>query len=233
VPAWKSPVRLIPSLIAVASDGAGSAVHSAGGSWITTRVFAEAATHYVKQGNDLEVFSSELARQWLDHIRDRIGSAAARIDASPREFAATLVGCLIGSKCSVFIHVGDGAFVFRSEGQLGWSVPTWPAQGEYAATTFFVTDDPEPHLQFVRICEPVQQVAIFSDGMEKLALQFSTKSAFSPFFDKMFAPLQDSTLGRNRTLSQYLRKFLDSPSVCERTDDDKTLVLAKRHLELV
>jgi hypothetical protein len=220
-------------LIAVASDGAGSAIHSAGGSWITTRVFVEAATHYVKQGNGLEVFSLELARGWLDDIRDRIGSAASRIDATPREFAATLVGCLIGTKCSVFLHVGDGAFVFRREGESDWNVPTWPAQGQYAATTFFVTDEPEPHLQFACVSEPIEEVAIFSDGMERLALQFSTKTAFYPFFAKMFAPLQDSIAGRNRKLSRDLRDFLDSPSVCERTDDDKTLVLAKRHLELL
>jgi hypothetical protein len=219
-------------LIAVASDGAGSAVHSAGGSWITTRAFVEAATRYVNQGNDLERFSSGLAREWLDDIRDRIGSAALRINATPREFASTLVGCLVGTKCSVFVHVGDGAFAFRIEGQSDWNVPTWPAQAQYAATTFFVTDEPEPHLQFARVSEPIEEIAIFSDGMERLALQFSTKTAFSPFFEKMFAPLQGST-GRNRKLSRDLRTFLDSPSVCERTDDDKTLVLAKRHLELL
>jgi hypothetical protein len=219
--------------IGVASDGAGSAIHSAGGSWITTRSFVEAATQYVKQGNDLEGFSPDLAREWLDDIRDRIGSAASRIDATPREFAATLVGCLIGSKCAVFLHVGDGAFVFRIEGQSDWNVPTWPAQGEYAATTFFVTDEPEPQLQFARVSDPIEEIAVFSDGVERLALQFSTKTAFSPFFERMFAPLQGSLVGRDRKLSRDLRAFLDSPAVCERTDDDKTLVLAKRHLELV
>jgi hypothetical protein len=220
-------------LVAVASDGAGSAVHSAGGSWITTRAFVEAATRYIKQGGDLEELSSDLAHEWLDDIRDRIASAASRIDATPRDFAATLVGCLIGIKCSIFLHVGDGAFVFRCEGQSEWNVPTWPAQGEYAATTFFVTDEPEPQLQFVRVSGPIEEVAIFSDGMERLALQFATKTAFPPFFERLFAPLKDSSAGRNRKVSRDLRAFLDSPSVCERTDDDKTLVLARRNLELV
>src|SRR5271166_6229080 len=65
-------------LIAVASDGAGSASHSATGSWITTRAFVRAAANYVKQGHDLKRFSSEVAHEWLDDIRDRIGSAASR-----------------------------------------------------------------------------------------------------------------------------------------------------------
>src|SRR5712671_1030062 len=167
-------------LVAVASDGAGSAAHSATGSWITTRVFVKSAVEHIKRGHDLKDFSLELARDWLDCIRDRIGVAAARVDALPRDFAATLVGCLIGQQSSVFIHVGDGASVCRIEGASSWEVPTWPAQGEYAATTFFVTDEPEPSLQFVIIPERIAEVAVFSDGMERLALEFETKTAFSP-----------------------------------------------------
>jgi hypothetical protein len=220
-------------LIAVTSDGAGSACHSATGSWITARVFVQAAASYVKQGHDLKHFSSEIAQELLDDIRDRIAAAASRLSAMPRDFAATLVGCLIGTEYSVFIHVGDGAFAFRIEGETEWNVPTWPAQGEYAATTFFVTDEPEAHVQFVSLCQPIDELAVFSDGIERLALQFSTKTAFSPFFDKMFAPLRGSTIGRNRKLSRDLQSFLDGPSVCEKTDDDKTLLLAKRHLELL
>ena len=111
-------------LVAVASDGAGSACYSAMGSWITTRVFAQAAANYVKQGHDISRLSADIAREWLDDIRDRIGAAASRRGGTPRDFAATLVGCIIGSECSVFIHVGDGAFVFRKQGDLAWTVPT-------------------------------------------------------------------------------------------------------------
>jgi len=218
-------------LIAVASDGAGSAAHSAIGSWITTRVFVQSASKYVREGNSLKCLSPERALDWMDEIRDRIGAAASRISSTPRDFAATLVGCLIGTEQSVFIHVGDGAFVCRAEGKSEWNVPSWPAQGEYAATTFFVTDEPQAHVHFVNLDQPTEEVAVFSDGIERIALEFSSKSAFTPFFDKMFAPLKGSHIGKNRQLSRELRRFLDGPSVCERTDDDKTLVLAKRHLE--
>jgi hypothetical protein len=218
-------------LIAVASDGAGSACHSAIGSWITTRVFVQSAAKYVNEGRSLRCFCSERAREWLDEIRDRIGVAAARKGSSPRDFAATLVGCMIGAENSVFIHVGDGAFVCRAEGAPEWMVPTWPAQGEYAATTFFVTDEPEARLQFVNLDQSTEELAVFSDGIERLALEFSSKTAFTPFFEKMFAPLNGTGIGRNRTLSRELRSFLAGPSVCERTDDDKTLLLARRHLE--
>src|SRR5262249_22636469 len=102
------------------------------------------------------------------------------------------------------------------------------AQGEYAATTFFVTDDPQPSIQFCFVDNPIQEIAVFSDGLERLVLDFSSHSAHAPFFEKMFAPLSTASTGRNRDLSRALKKFLDGPSVCDRTDDDKTLILARR-----
>ena len=222
--------RTGPVLVAVASDGAGSAIHSSKGSWITSRVFVRSAFDYFATGHDLTELSYEVVRGWLDDIRDRIGVAASRVSATRRDFAATLVGCLISTDSSVFIHIGDGAAVYKARGETDWKVPTWPAQGEYAATTFFVTDDPEPYCQFAIVTEQIDQIAAFSDGLERLALQFSTKSAFAPFFETVFAPLNNSAPGNNRVLSRALKGFLDGPAVCEKTDDDKTLNFCPAHL---
>ena len=220
-----------PVLVAVVSDGAGSAIHSAKGSWITTRRFVRSAFDFLAEGYNPGDLSADAVKVWLDDIRDRIELAALRVSTTRREFAATLVGCLIGPDLSAFVHIGDGAAVYRARGETDWKVPTWPAQGEYAATTFFVTDDPEPNCQFVVVEEPIDQLAVFSDGLERLALQFSTKSAFAPFFDPKFAPLNKSSPGNNRGLSRALKSFLDGPAVCAKTDDDKTLILARRVLE--
>lgn len=121
-------------LVAVASDGAGSAPYSAIGSWITTRVFAELARGYVKGGQPLRSFTINTAQEWLDEIRDRIAIAANNRGSVPRDFAATLVGSIVSNDEAVFIHVGDGASVFRTAETPQWNVPSWPAQGEYAAS---------------------------------------------------------------------------------------------------
>ena len=215
-------------LIAVASDGAGSARHSSIGSWVTVRAFVGNAARFLKNGHPLTELSPEVIRGWLDDVRDRISMLARKHNAVPRDFAATLVGSLIATNYALFVHVGDGASVFKARGSSEWIVASWPAQGEYAATTFFVTDDPEPHCRFVVVDEPVDEIAVFTDGIERLVLDFSRQSAFAPFFEKMFFPLKTSVAGRNRKLSRDLRRFLDSPSVCDKTDDDKTLILAKR-----
>jgi Protein phosphatase 2C len=216
------------TLIAVVSDGAGSARYSAVGSWITSRVFTECANRFVRGGRAIQALTLESVRNWIDDIRDRIATAARKREAVPRDFAATLVGSLIGETHAAFIHVGDGGSVYRGPPSNSWTVGTWPAQGEYASTTHFVTDDPEPAIQFCHVEQRIDELAIFSDGLERLVLDFSNHCAFSPFFDRMFLPLSRATPGRNRSLSRGLRRYLDSAPVCERTDDDKSFILAKR-----
>jgi len=174
--------------------------------------------------------SPEIASEWLDDVRDRIAAAAYRRSAAPRDFAATLVGSIVGPDSAAFFHVGDGSAVYRLGKASDWVVASWPEQGEYAATTYFVTDDPEPHLRLSVLEGDVAELALFSDGIERLVLDFSNQTAFAPFFDRMFFPLSGQSSGRDRELSRHLKHYLDSPSVCDKTDDDKTLVLAKRVL---
>jgi len=142
--------------------------------------------------------------------------------------AATLVAAIVFLNRAIVCHVGDGACVFRKKGESEWQVASWPAHGEYASSTYFVTDDPEPNLQFQLLEGEFDEVAIFSDGIERLALDFINRNAFAPFFEPMFAPLAALKPGRDRRLSLALRNYLDSPRVIERTDDDKSLVLARR-----
>jgi Protein phosphatase 2C len=216
------------TLIAVVSDGAGSAQYSAVGSWITSRVFTECANRFVHGGRAVQALTLGSVRDWIDAIRDRIATAARKRDAIPRDFAATLVGSLIGEANAVFIHVGDGGSVYRGPQSKSWTVGTWLAQGEYASTTYFVTDNPEPAIQFCHVEQRIDELALFSDGLERLVLDFSNHCAFSPFFDRIFLPLSSTSPGKNRSLSRGLRRYLDGPLVCDRTDDDKSFILAKR-----
>jgi protein phosphatase 2C-like protein len=221
--------RLGPVLIAAVSDGAGSARYSSIGSRIAVRVFTELAVRHLDRLGSLRSLTQGMANEWIEKIRKRIVLAACRRDTAPREFAATLVAAIVSPNDAAFIHVGDGASVFRSKESAEWIVPTWPAQGEYASTTFFVTDDPLRSVQHAYIDQSITEIAVFSDGMERLALDFAKRAAHAPFFDTFFRPLQQGGAGPNRKLSRDLRHFLDGPSICSKTDDDKTLILAKRH----
>jgi hypothetical protein len=215
-------------LIAVVSDGAGSARYSRIGSRICCRTFVQSAVRFFSAGGSLNCLSTELIYCWLDDLRDRIAARASEKGTSIRDFAATLVAALICDTTALFFHIGDGAAVFSLDNNGPWVVASWPAQGEYASTTYFVTDDSGPKLRLVKVEERIKRLALFTDGIERLVLNFSLRTAHDPFFNKMLAPVSSATAGRDRNLSGELLRFLDSPDVCSRTDDDKTLILAKR-----
>jgi hypothetical protein len=216
------------TLVAVVSDGAGSASLSKIGSHIITRGFCRSALKFARRGGRPKDLDKEAASEWLDDLRDRIEQASLRENSPRRSFAATLVGCMAQSDGLAIVHVGDGACAIRLRAEAEWLVPSWPAQGEYASTTNFVTDDPEPLVNVTYLKGDVAEVALFSDGLEKLALDFATKTAFTPFFSSMFKTLPDAGSGRHRRLSRDLRSFLDSPSITKRTDDDKALIMARQ-----
>jgi hypothetical protein len=222
------PLRNGPILIAVVSDGAGSARHSSIGARIVASSICRSALAFAGRGGRTSEIDGEIADAWLDDIRDRIEQAAQRRSAPRRWFAATLVACLIQEDCAAVIHVGDGACAVRMNDARSWLVPSWPAQGEYASTTYFVTDDPKPRTILTHLDGSVAEIAIFSDGLERLALDFGAATAFAPFFESIFSPLRVSLPGRQRQLSVDLRAFLDGPSVTGRTDDDKTFIMARR-----
>jgi Protein phosphatase 2C len=215
-------------LLAIISDGAGSATHSAIGSRLVVECFARCAVTHLKAAHATEAINEEIIHDWLDDIRNRIFRSAETRCTVPRQMAATLVGAIVWADHAVVCHIGDGACVVRRKGSATWEVPSWPAHGEYASSTYFITDDPEPKFELVSIEGEISEVAVFSDGLERLALDFSHKKPSERFFDPMFAPLTGLGPGRNRSLSVVLRNYLDSPRVVDRTDDDKSLILARR-----
>ena len=125
---------------------------------------------------------------------------------------------------AVTLHIGDSAVVGRKGPK--WDVLCWPENGEYASSTYFVTDDPEPRLNITRHPREHDAFALFSDGVGDLALSHLEQAAYARFFDPMFRPVDAATgEGRLVELSAKLAAYLASPTVCERTDDDKTLIL--------
>jgi hypothetical protein len=54
----------------------------------------------------------------------------------------------------------------------------------------------------------------------------ATNTAHPPFFTPIFTGLATATAAQEDQIRAALAKFLGSPAVNERTDDDKTLALA-------
>ena len=215
-------------MAALVSDGAGSAVRAEVGSRLVCISFLRACQRYLAQ-NPLSTLDEDVIWDWVDEIREAINAKSRSTGLRPRDFAATLVAVLAGPENTVVIHIGDGAAVVRRVQSDTWEIPSWPYQGEYASTTTFVTDDPQPRVVISFIDSAIDELAVFSDGIERLVLDQVARVPHAPFFNRMIGPLKTASgAGANRDLSLALRSYLDSANVCERTDDDKSLILGVR-----
>ena len=214
--------------VALVSDGAGSAIRGGRGAMVACETGIRVIEQWVSQAQSLSALSSEVVAEWVDTIRYHLWLASRNEGLLPRDYACTLLGAVIGDNNAAFFQVGDGAIII-GEGD-GFRPVFWPDSGEYANMTYFITDeDALSHLHSeVSLTAPVE-VAVFSDGIQRLALVYQTKEVHKPFFEPMFARLRKAAGNEEcDVLSGQLAGFLGSSAVNERTDDDKSLILATR-----
>ena len=213
---------------AVVSDGAGSASHGGEGASVVCRTMGEALRSYFANGST-DMPSEDHVWDWVDQVRDRIIHSASLRSLAPRDFAATMVMCITDGTRTLTAHVGDGAIVARSVVDNSWLLLSESENGEYASTTYFMTDSGTPRLRVAEHAVPIDAIFLFSDGIENQVLDSKTNEPYENFFNPMVRPFVSSTsLGRDHFLSGRLSAYLDSEKFAEHTDDDKTLVIAVR-----
>lgn len=212
-------------LIAVACDGAGSARYGRHGAALAARVLSTHAERWVQRHTLIP--TPIVVELWVAEVRLKIVATADRKGCVPEDFATTLVMTVTDGRSTIVAHVGDGAVVVREKVAGSLKALSWPHSGDYAATTFFLTDA-ILNLRIDVIDDlPIDRVALFTDGLERLALDFTTQQPHGRFFETMFASVAPGpSPGRNIVRSGQLADFLDCDAVTSRTDDDKTLILA-------
>ena len=216
-------------ILLMVSDGAGSARFSDIGSELACREFGSSLELYLAEGSRVASLDSALIRKWFDNVVEAL-NARAETDGEPlRDYACTLIASILTPTHAAFAQVGDGAIVVR-EGPEDWCYIFWPQHGEYINTTNFITDASSlDKLEFSLTATAIDELAIFTDGIEPLVLQYATNAVHSQFFNSMISPVRAlAQPGLDITLSQQLSIYLSSPAICSRTDDDKTLLLASR-----
>ena len=212
-------------LVAVACDGAGSAPYGGLGAALAARTLSVMAEAWVAESRALP--PPEQLELWTVIALQKIEMAAARLGTTANDFATTVVFAVSDGTSTTIAHIGDGAVVARATETNEWVDLSWPESGEYAATTFFLTDL-VPRLRISVVAGlAIDRLALLTDGLERLALDFARRMPHTPFFDGLFRPIEDSVVsGQDLSLSRRLGSFLSSDAVNARTDDDKTLILA-------
>lgn len=213
-------------LVCVVADGAGSAAEGARGAEIACLVAVQAVEEHLTIATVATV-TDDTNLGFLERIRATIQKEAGEQGRAPRDYACTLLCAMVGERHAAFFQVGDGAIVAASSGAYG--VVFWPAAGPYANMTHFVSDEDAPeNVQSVCVEARIDEIALFSDGLQRLALSFADLTPHAPFFDPMLAALRATPDEKCPDLEEQLRLFLGSAAVNQRTDDDKSLILATR-----
>lgn len=217
-------------LVVVVSDGAGSAEQGATGSALVTASLIDQIVAWFAGGGTVKTLQQTTVAEWVDGVRETIAAEAGSANLPMRAYAATLLLALTDDRNAAFAQIGDGAIV-TADASGDWGCEFWPQRGMFANQTYFVTDDgAHANLRFAHGLQPVTEFAVFSDGLERVLLNMAEHRAHAPAFDKMLQPLRaaDGT-GHIAALSDALTRYLGTPAITSRTDDDVTLVIATRH----
>lgn len=214
------------TLLLAVADGAGSAVRSAAGAlravqsavaYLANRLASARPGH----ASDWE----ELLRETLAATQKQVAALADETDgARLRDFATTLLLAAANTDHVATLQVGDGAIVLRSiHGTLEVLSPA--ATSEYINETNFLTSESglRDALITVRPAQAIDAMALLTDGVEFLAIEQASNTAHAPFFAPLFQFAADPEAD-----AEQIAAMLASDRVNERTDDDKTLVLAAR-----
>lgn len=210
------------ALVAACSDGAGSAELSQLGSRYAVERFLEEAVQSVGDAAP----ERDVIGAWVDAARARVLEEASAQGVPPRQLACTFLGAVAGVGWTAYAQIGDGVIVF--DGETGYELAFWPDNGEYANATRFLTDeDYRDHLHIEIVPRQVDEIALLTDGLQMLALDFAQARVHSPFFTPLFRTLRNGP--DEATLRASLLGFMDSRRVNDKTDDDKTLLIATRN----
>ena len=220
-------------LLAVACDGAGSASRSLDGATLTIEQVPRGSLARQLAHSGLDGITKEFVEDWLSRVRSEIRDRAETDDLSPREFACTILGAVVGQDRAAFFQIGDGAIVVSNRAEpddYGWVF--WPQHGEFANQTNFITQDNALEvLEFELVERCVDEIAIFTDGIERLVLDLQERTAHAPFFRTLFgwlAKTEPAAVSEEIPASEVMGRYLGSKQINDRTDDDKTLILASR-----
>jgi serine/threonine protein phosphatase PrpC len=221
-------------LLLATADGAGSASQAATGAQIAVQSSLDAAERILREETmllDTVRWQSILplilteTHTALKEQAQSFSSVHVTPDASNlplRQFATTLLFAAITPQWLAVAQIGDGAIVvLHPEGTL--TSLTSRESRMYVNETVFITDTDYLSLVTYTILPRtnVQGIALLTDGLQMIALKFPENTPHEPFFTPLFRFVR-----RPDASEAELHTFLASERVCQRSDDDKTLLLA-------
>ncbi|MBO6281704.1 MAG: protein phosphatase 2C domain-containing protein [Alphaproteobacteria bacterium] len=209
-------------LIAVVSDGAGSAKYGKIGARIVCDTLCDLLIRSDLKNIRRDVKNAlRVARQKLIlHRLNKNKSTAGIMD-----FSATVVGVFCIKNQGVFFHIGDGAGLAFYEGQSDNFVISEPANGAFSCETFFYTmNDWQDNLRFT-FFENANRIILMTDGVTDFVFADDFYKIRQKFLFPIINYLEQET---NKVSAQKaLSNTLNDTRAQRINADDKTLLWVK------
>jgi hypothetical protein len=212
-------------LVVGVADGAGSARLAEAGSGCAVRVAVAEVGDLLADGLPLE------DEDWRDMMLQGLQGAQIALVAEAEtrgcplaDLATTLIVAVATPELVAAAQVGDGAVVARLADDRFQAITRPPVQEYLNETTFLTSAEALRKAQVTVSRERLTGLALFSDGLQMLGLKMPEGEPHAPFFMPLFRFLSD--VKDRTTAEEQLRRFLQSPRISDRADDDLTLVLA-------
>ena len=219
-------------LVGAVADGAGSAKFSETGSKQAVesamKFFKELVEELGTEDFGSQPPSEELAKEWFTNLQHQVLEKFRQISEkesySCDDLACTLLVFSATPDWMAAMQTGDGFIVVRyPEGD--YNLLFQPDKGEYINETTFVTSKTAVDYMQVKVIEKqLSFICVATDGLERVAHLKGWKP-----YRLFFQPLEDYLTNTKdpEQESEYLEQFLDSEQLNQRTNDDKTILLAQ------
>ncbi len=210
-------------VVAVVSDGAGSAAFAEKGSQALVKTVVLALRELLRLRGlqpTIDEFRHALVAA-IEHTRNSLSEKGEL-----KNFAATLVGFAARASGGMFFHLGDGTALAASSQDWTTGPISQPENGEYANETYFFTaDDWSGHLRLLPVTGEYDTWIAMSDGCMPFAMTKGNAGLYQPFI----APLAEHFIAvPEADAISALSETLKRPEIRAITGDDKTFVWAHR-----
>lgn len=202
--------------VGVVSDGAGSAKQSTQGA----RLVVEEGLNTLKS-LPFQDFESEI-QQVCATLRTKLKKVSVNLD----DCACTALFYAMHKGTLFLAQIGDGFVVTGNQGT--YTLQFLGDKGEHVNETNFITDD-TLILKTRVINDPIDFIAVGTDGLEEVAIHRAKKKLCPGFFKPFDAYLASNP--SQEELDTELLAFLSSDRLQARSRDDRTLLVGRDQID--